>query len=178
MKNILVTYASKYGSTAEMAEKIGEVLRGSGLNVSISPAAEARDISSYEAVVLGSGVYAGHWLKEAVTFLDANEKTLVTKLVWIFSGGPTGEGDPVDIMHGWRFPEAQQEILERIGPKDITLFHGKIDMHKLHVGDKLIIKAVRAKVGDFRDWQAIGAWAKGIATALQPHPEVVKVVTR
>lgn len=166
MKNILLTYATKYGSTAEIAEKIGEVLRGSGLNVSILPVTEVRDVSSYEAVILGSGVYAGHWLKDAVHFLEQNETALATKPVWIFSSGPTGEGDPVEIMHGWRFPEGQNAILERIKPKDITLFHGNIDVHKLHLGDKLIIKAVRAKVGDFRDWEAIQNWAKRIATAL------------
>jgi menaquinone-dependent protoporphyrinogen oxidase len=76
-------------------------------------------------------------------------------------------------MHGWRFPEAQQTTINRIHPRDITLFHGNIDMHKLHLGDKLIIKAVRAKVGDFRDWVAIQRWAEGIATALQSRPEVV-----
>jgi menaquinone-dependent protoporphyrinogen oxidase len=167
MKNILVTYASKYGSTAEIAEKIGEVLRGGDLNISVLPLTEAGDISSYEAVILGSGVYAGHWLKDAVHFLESNEKALATKPVWIFSSGPTGEGDPVEIMHGWRFPEAQQAVIDRIHPKDITLFHGNIAIHKLHLGDKLIIKAVRAKVGDFRDWEAIQTWAKRIATALQ-----------
>jgi menaquinone-dependent protoporphyrinogen oxidase len=167
MKNILLTYASKYGSTAEIAEKVAEVLRGSDLNVTLLPAAEVGDVSSYEAVILGSGVYAGHWLKDAVVFLEQNEKVLATKPVWIFSSGPTGEGDPVDIMHGWRFPEAQKPIADRIKPKDIALFHGNIDTHKLHLGEKLIVKAVRAKIGDFRDWAAIQTWAKGIATALQ-----------
>jgi menaquinone-dependent protoporphyrinogen oxidase len=126
MKNILVTYASKYGSTAEIAEKIGEVLRASSFHVSILPVAEVQNLDSYDAVVLGSGVYAGHWLKDAVTFLETNGKILATKPVWVFSSGPTGEGDPVEIMHGWRFPEAQGATLGRIQPKDVTLFHGKL----------------------------------------------------
>jgi menaquinone-dependent protoporphyrinogen oxidase len=172
MKNILVAYASKYGSTAEIAEKITEVLRKENLEVSTLAANEVRDVSSYEAVILGSGVYAGHWLKDAVTFLESNEKVLSTKPVWIFSSGPTGEGDPIEIMHGWRFPEAQQSIISHIKPREIRLFHGKIDPHKLHLGDKLIVKAVRAKEGDFRDWEMISAWAKEIATALQQQ-EVV-----
>ncbi len=176
MKNILVAYASKYGATAEIAEKIGEVLRSSGLNISILPTHEVRDVNPYDAVVLGSGVYAGHWLKEAVAFLESNEKTLATKPFWVFSSGPTGEGDPVEIMHGWRVPEAQQPVIDYIKPRGITLFHGKIDPHKLHLADKLIVKAVRAKVGDFRNWEAIGTWAKGIASALQPQPEAVKEV--
>jgi menaquinone-dependent protoporphyrinogen oxidase len=173
MKNILIAYASKYGSTAEIAEKIGEILRKGNLEVSILAAHEVRDVSSYEAVILGSGVYAGHWLKDAVIFLELNEKVLATKPVWIFSSGPTGEGEPTQIMHGWRFPEAQQSIISHIKPREIRLFHGKIDPHELHLGDNLIVKAVRAKVGDFRDWEIISTWAKQIATALQP--ETVKV---
>lgn len=172
MKNILVTYASKYGSTAEIAEKIAEVLRKGNLEVSILAANEVGDVSSYDAVVVGSGVYAGHWLKDAVTFLESNENILATTPVWIFSSGPTGEGEPVEIMHGWRFPEAQQSTISHIKPRDIRLFHGKIDSHKLHLGDRLIVKAVRAKEGDFRDWEMISAWAKQIATELQQQ-EVV-----
>jgi menaquinone-dependent protoporphyrinogen oxidase len=173
MKNILVAYASQYGSTAEIAEKIGEVLRKENLEVSILAVNEIRDVSSYGAVILGSGVYAGHWLKDAVNFLESNEKVLATKPVWIFSSGPTGEGEPIEIMHGWRFPEAQQSLISHIKPRDIRLFHGKIDPDKLHLGDKLIVKAVRAKMGDFRDWDMISTWAKEISTALRP--ETVKV---
>jgi menaquinone-dependent protoporphyrinogen oxidase len=173
MNNVLVAYASKYGATAEIARKIGDVLREAGLPASVLAAENVRDVSSYDAVVLGSAVYAGHWLKEAVALLESNEKTLAMKPVWFFSSGPTGDGDPVDIMHGWRFPEAQQSIADRIQPKGITFFHGKIDLHNLHFTEKLMMKAVRAKVGDFRDWESISVWAKQIVTQLQPRQEVV-----
>jgi menaquinone-dependent protoporphyrinogen oxidase len=168
MKTVLVAHASKYGATAEIAEKIGDVLRQHGLEASVVPAGEVRDLKPYDAVVLGSGVYAGSWLKDAVTLLEQHEASLAAKPVWFFSSGPTGEGDPVEIMKGWRFPEAQKAVAERIKPRDMALFHGNIDVNKLHFGERLIIRAVRAKVGDFRDWEMIGAWAKGIAAALQP----------
>ncbi|MEZ4767952.1 MAG: nitroreductase/quinone reductase family protein [Caldilineales bacterium] len=64
-------------------------------------------------------------------------------------------------------PEGQQPIADRIGPKDIAVFGGAIDPDKLNFGEKLIIKAVKAQTGDFRDWDAINAWAQGIAGALQ-----------
>lgn len=173
MKKILVAYASKYGSTAEIAEKIGEVLSQNNLNVTVLEADKVSDVTAYDAVVLGSAVYAGSWLKDAATLLENSEKFLATKPVWFFSSGPTGEGNPVDIMHGWRFPEALEKVAERIKPRDIAFFHGKIDLDKMHFGEKLIIKALRAKTGDFRDWEAISVWAKQIAKALQPQQAVV-----
>ena len=87
---ILVAYATKYGATAEIAEKIGQVLREAGLRTDVLPVDRVSDLSPYQAVVLGSAVYIGKWRKEAVKFLQANEKALAEKLVWLFSSGPTG----------------------------------------------------------------------------------------
>ncbi len=174
MKNVLVTYGSRSGSTAEIANKIAEVLRTKGENVTVLPVASVTDLNPYNAVVLGSAVYVGHWMTEAVDFLKLHEEALSTRPVWIFSSGPTGAGDPVERMHGWRFPEAQQAIFERIKPQDIVLFHGKIDMHDLNFGEKIMLRALGAPTGDFRDWNAISAWAEGIAQVLRPL-EVVTV---
>ena len=168
MKNVLVTYASRSGSTTEIAEKIAEVLRSKGENVTIQPVAGVTDLNPYNAVVLGSAVYMGHWMKEAVEFLETHEDALSTRPVWIFSSGPTGPGEPVEQMHGWRFPEAQQAIADRIKPHDTVLFHGKIDIQDLNFGEKIMIRALGAPTGDFRDWNAITAWAEGIVQVLRP----------
>jgi len=98
-KNILVTYASKYGATKEIAEKIGEVLRQAGLRVDVLPVDGMRDLSPYKAVILGSAIYVDKWQKEALQLLRANEKILANRPVWIFSSGPTGKGDP---LNWWR----------------------------------------------------------------------------
>jgi len=164
---VLVAYGTKYGATGEIAERIGETMRGADWQVTVAPVEQAGDPAQYGAVVLGSAVYAGAWRKEAVAFLEANEAALAQRPVWFFSSGPTGEGDPVALMDGWRFPEAQQPIADRIGPRDIAFFGGKIDTDKLNLAEKLLIKSLRAPVGDFRDWNAIDAWAAGIAQALQ-----------
>jgi menaquinone-dependent protoporphyrinogen oxidase len=168
MKNVLVTYASRSGSTTEIAEKIAEVLRSKGENVTIGPVAGVKDLNPYSAVVLGSAVYMGHWMREAVEFLEHHEAALATRPVWIFSTGPTGPGDPVERLHGWRFPEAQQPIADRIKPQDTVLFHGKIDIQDLNFGEKIMIRALGAPTGDFRDWNAITGWAEGIARVLRP----------
>jgi menaquinone-dependent protoporphyrinogen oxidase len=164
---VLVAYATKYSATAEIAEKIGQVLRQAGLRTDVLPADRVSDLTPYKAVVLGSAVYVGQWRKEAATFLEANEKRLAGRLVWLFSSGPTGEGDPVQLMKGWRFPEAQQPIADRIRPRDIALFHGVLDMKKLSLAEKLVVKGLKAPVGDFRDWDAITSWATAIADALK-----------
>jgi len=166
-KYILVTYASKYGATEEIAEKIGEVLREAGLSTDILPIKRVSDLSSYKVVILGSAVYIGKWRKEAVKFLGANEKTLTEKMVWLFSSGPTGEGDPVERLDGWRFPTAQQPIADRIQPRDIVVFHGDVNMGKLNFIERKMITTVEAPLGDFRDWEAITAWATTIANELK-----------
>ena len=164
---VLVAYATKYGATAEIAEKIGQVLREAGLRADVHPADRVSDLTPYKAVVLGSGVYIGRWRKGAATFLKANEKALAERPVWLFSSGPTGEGDPVELTNGWRFPKALQPIADRIQPRDVAVFHGVMDGEKLNPFERWIIKNVKAPMGDFRDWDAITAWATAIADVLK-----------
>jgi len=165
--SVLIAYATKYGATAEIAEKIGEALRQASLKADVLPADKVGDISAYTAVVLGSAVYAGQWRGEAVKLLEANEQQLTNRAVWFFSSGPTGAGDPIELMKGFRFPEAQRPIADRIKPRDIAFFHGMIDMKKLNLAEKVLVKGIKAPIGDFRDWNAITAWANAIATELK-----------
>jgi len=162
-KQVLVAYGTKHGATAEIAEKIGEVLRQAGLAADVSAADQAGDPSAYQAVVLGSAVYIGQWRKEAVKFLESNEAALTGKPVWLFSSGPTGDGDPVELVQGWRFPGKLQPAADRVGARDIVVFHGKADPDALNFVEKFMLKQVKAAIGDYRDWQAITAWATSIA---------------
>ncbi len=164
---VLVAYATKYGATAEIAEKIGQVILQAGLETDVLPTDSVSDLAPYQAIVLGSAVYVGLWRKEAVAFLEAHEKAMARMPVWFFSSGPTGEGDPAQLMQGWRFPEAQQPIADRIQPRDTAFFHGVLDLKKVNLAEKLVIKGIKAPVGDFRDWDAITSWATTIADALK-----------
>ena len=152
---VLVAYATKYGATEGIAEKIGEVLGEAGLHVEVLPVDQVKDLDPYKAVVLGSATYIGRWRKEAAKFLRSNEKVLANKLVWLFSSGPMEEGDPVELMKGWRFPKSLQPIADRIQPKDIAIFHGAMEIENLSQLEKWMIKKVKAPIGDFRDWEAI-----------------------
>jgi menaquinone-dependent protoporphyrinogen oxidase len=164
---VLVAYATKYGSTAEIAEKIGQVMLEAGFDVVVRAADSIHDFTPFDAVVLGSAVYAGTWRREAIDLLEQHEQFLSEHPTWLFSSGPTGEGDPVELMKGWRFPEAQKPLAERIRPRDIAFFHGEIDMKKLNLAEKLIIKGIKAPTGDYRDWNAVVNWAKSIVSTLQ-----------
>ena len=166
---ILVAYATKYGATAGIAKKIGEVLTQAGLQVEVFPVKQVKDLDHYHAVVLGSATYIGRWRKEAAKFLKSNEKLLADKLVWLFSSGPTEKGNIEELMKGWRFPQSLHAIADRIQPKDIAIFHGAIDFEKLNWIEKWMIKKVKAPIGDFRDWEAIASWAKAIADVLKQN---------
>lgn len=167
-RNVLVTYASKYGATKEIAEKIGDVLGQAGLQADVFPVDGILDITPYEAMILGSAIYIGKWQKEAVEFLRVNEKVLANRPVWIFSSGPTGEGDPVELVEGLRVPVALQPVVDRIHPRDLVVFHGYINPDKINFIEKWSIKSlVKKPFGDFRNWDAIIAWATSIAESLK-----------
>lgn len=157
---LLVTYASKYGSTAEIAEVIGKELSKRNCEVEVKSVEQVGNLDGYDGFIIGSALYAGGWLKAAAEFLRSNLPLLASRPVWLFSSGPTGEGDPNEIVgSGWTFPEDLTALVETIKPRDVILFHGKIDLDKLSFGEKMIIKSVKATVGDYRDWLVIRTWA-------------------
>ena len=174
---ILVTYASKYGATREIAERIDAVLHQAGLQTDIYPVDGVQDLTPYKAVILGSAVYIGKWQKEAVAFLQTHEKSLAVRPVWLFSSGPTGEGDPVELVEGKRLPADLQMIVHRFQPRDVAVFHGYINPNKVNAIEKWAIKSlVKKPFGDFRDWDAIVNWGTRIVAemkAIEPLPDPV-----
>lgn len=161
-KRILVSAGSKHGATAEIAEHIGETLRARGLEVTVARPDEIESVDGYQAVVLGSGVYAGHWLGDAKDLADRVASSDPSPQAWLFSSGPLGdppkpEEDPVDVA----------AIVESTSARDHRVFAGKIDKSQLGFGERAIMVAVRAPEGDFRDWDAIEAWGNEIADALE-----------
>jgi menaquinone-dependent protoporphyrinogen oxidase len=164
---VLVTYATKYGATAEIAEKIAEVLQQEGLPADVVPVKQVKDLAPYSAVVLGSAVYIGRWRKEAIKFMEDNEQTLAQRDVWIFSSGPTDEGDPIELVEGWTLPDKLKPVADRIQPHDIAVFHGALDPEKLNFVERTMIKNINVPTGDFRDWEMIMFWATAVADTLK-----------
>lgn len=166
-RNFLITFASRYGATKEIAERIAEVFRQAELQTDVYPVDGIRDLKLYKAVILGSAVYMGKWRKEAVEFLQIHEKSLAHRPVWLFSSGPTGDGDPVELVGRKRLPAVLQPIADRIHPCDIAVFHGFINPDKINFIEKWAIKSlVKKPFGDFRDWDSIDSWARSIADTL------------
>lgn len=164
---VLVAYGSKHGMTAEIAERIGKVLRDQGVEAEVASARRAAGPTGYRAVVLGAGVYAGMWRREAAKYLKAHEAELARIPVWLFSSGPTGADDMEKLLSGWKFPAGLQAVAERIRPREIVVFRGAFDEGQASMFERWIMKKVKAASGDFRDWPAIESWARGIAGALK-----------
>ena len=159
--HVLVSAGSKHGATAEIADAIGQMLRRRGFDVTVEEPDDARPDAGYDAIVLGSGVYAGHWLKDAKNLAARIAGISARPPVWAFSSGPLGDPpkpdeEPVDV----------EEIVELVAPVDHRVFAGKIDKGDLSFAERAIMIAVRAPDGDFRDWDEIAAWADGIAATL------------
>ncbi len=164
---LLITYASKYGSTAGIAEVIGKELRKRNYEVEVRPVDQVGSLEGYDGFVIGSAVYAGSWMKPAAKFLRANQELLAGRPVWLFSSGPTGPGDPNELLDGWSFPENLAKVREKIQPKDVILFHGQLDLDKLNFAEKMIVKSIKATLGDYRDWLVIRGWARKIDLDVQ-----------
>jgi len=158
---VLVSVEAEHGSTEEIAAAIAAELLAAGLDVEAIEPAEVSSLEGYDAVVLGSAIYVGKWMLGVLRFLDRHAAALQSRDVWLFSTGPSG--DPREPNEGI----ADVGLLARIGVREHRVFSEKIDRSSLNLGERLIVKAVRAPEGDFSDWDAIRAWSRDIAQALQ-----------
>lgn len=169
---VLVAYASKYGSTQEVAEAIAATLRESGLMVDLEPMREVKTLEEYTAVVLGAPLYMLHWHKEARGFLSRHRENLTKRPVAIFALGPFNDEEKE-----WEEVRAQldKELAKFpwFTPMAIEIFGGKFDPEKLRFPDNLIAKLPASPLrnmpaSDARDWTAIRDWASNLATQFQP----------
>lgn len=166
MVNILVTYASKHGATAEIAQTIARVMKTFEFEVTARRVGYIESVSEYDVLILGSALYLGDWIPEATDFLYQHQEELKNKRVWLFASGPTGEGDPLDLLDGDFISDELAPLIEIIAPREIKLFKGKIDLRRLPPEERRIVKAAKVARGDYRDWNAIGAWAEEIGRKL------------
>jgi len=168
MSKILIAYATAAGSTGEVAEVIGKTLRESGATVDVFRAKEITDVSSYDAVVVGSGVRAGRTYTKAAQFLAAHGPALRQMPVAGFivclavkdseePGCPEAEG----------YLDAMFAQVEGVEPVSKGLFAGAVDYGKLPWLLGLILKRLKKEPGgDYRDWAAIESWAAGLPGVL------------
>ena len=161
---VLVTAASNHGATREIASRIGADLAEQGLEVELKNPEDVHELSRYDACVVGSAIYLGQWLKPATSFVGAHADELAQRPTWLFSSGPIvgdpPEPDPHDAAKG-------DALAETVHAREHKLFAGKLDTTKLNWCEKIAVRCVHAREGDYRDWQAIDEWAVAIARELQ-----------
>ncbi len=162
---ILVVYATRYGSTQEVAEKVAATLRASGLAVDVQPAKQVRSLDGYRAVVLGAPLYMFDWLKEARDFVSRHRAILEKMPVAVFALGPTEDKEK-----DWTETRKQlDKVLSKfpwLTPVAVELFGGKFDPARLTFPYNLIPALKQMPVNDIRDWEAIRAWVKSLAEKL------------
>ena len=165
--HILVAYATASGFTAGVADAIGQAMREAGASVDVQPARKVKDVSAYDAVVVGTGIRAGRVFTEAVSFLKRNQAVLRDKPVAYFAVCLTMKDDTEEnrCTVGAYF-DAFKAKAPDIQPVDIGMFAGGVDMEKLGFPFRMILKAMKSPEGDFRDWDAIRAWATGVLPKL------------
>jgi menaquinone-dependent protoporphyrinogen oxidase len=154
---VLVVVASKHGSTREIAEAVAR-----DLGAVLQDAEHAPSPAGFDAVVVGSAVYAGRWRETARDWVSAHAAELRTRPVWLFSSGPIGSPPfPPDEPHD------VHPLSELIGARGHQVFPGRLDKGLLSFGERAVVTAMRAPLGDFRDWDAVRVWAAEVARLLR-----------
>jgi menaquinone-dependent protoporphyrinogen oxidase len=158
---VLVASASKHGATGEIGDAIGAILSARGHIVTTLAAEQVEAVHPFDAAVIGSAVYAGHWMKQAIDLAERFTDRWADRAVWLFSSGPIGEPpkpeeDPVDVSR----------IMQLTGARAHRIFTGRLDKSKLSFPERAMVSAFRAPYGDFRNWDNIRTWASEIAEEL------------
>ncbi|HET8851011.1 MAG TPA: flavodoxin domain-containing protein [Ktedonobacteraceae bacterium] len=164
---ILVTYATRYGSTQEVAEAVAATLRECGLEVAIQPMRDVRTLEGYRAVVLGASLYMFHWHKDALRFLSRYREAITQRPVAIFALGPV-HADEKEFQGSREQLEKELAKFPWLTPAAIAIFGGKFDPQKLTFPYNLVPGLKNMPVSDVRDWTAIRTWASDLVAQFQP----------
>ena len=163
MSNVLVAYASRYGSTAEVAQAIAKELCGRGQTVTVCAVEDVTDLSVYDAVVIGSAIRMGRWLPAATNFVQTNQATLRSMPTAFF----TVHMLATDESEASRQQRTSYTAVERsvVQPSAEAFFAGVIDPQKLNLMERVMVKMVKSPTGDLRNWRAIRSWADDVAAS-------------
>jgi menaquinone-dependent protoporphyrinogen oxidase len=163
---ILVTYASRAGSTAGVAEAIGKTLVEHGAQVDVLPMKEVNDLSQYRAVVAGSAIRGAKWLPEAMQFMQMHQSALARKpfaafMVCITLSMPNGE------KYRSGLADWMQPVRALVRPASEGYFAGVLDFSKLPITPNILLMRLAVALGvfplgDHRNWNAIRSWASNL----------------
>lgn len=166
---ILVTYASQGGSTEGVAKAIGQALSTHGATVDVLPVNEVADLSPYHAVVIGSAVHSGKWMPEAAAFVERNQNALrqvPTAVFQVCMMLATGSAQYRQMAADWFAPLRAQIRPVAEGSFSGALWPDRYPKFSDKLGLRIFLACIKLKAGDYRDWDAIRAWAERIQPAL------------
>jgi menaquinone-dependent protoporphyrinogen oxidase len=167
--SVLVAYATRHGSTQEVAETIAATLREYGLQVDIQPMQEVQTLDQYNAIVLGTPIYMCIFHRDATHFLEQHRSVLTTRPVAIFALGA---------LHADEETLAREQLDKELAKfpwltvQATAVFGGRFDPANLDYPLNLMAPLRNMPVSDMRDWKAIRAWASDLAAQFQPVPEL------
>jgi menaquinone-dependent protoporphyrinogen oxidase len=166
-RTILLAYATRYGSTQQVAETIAAALRQAGLAVDLQPMQEVKSLDRYDAVVLGAAIYNARWHPDAHRFLSQHQESLGRRPVAIFALGPLTR-DAGAMRRSRHQLDVELKKYPWLKPVALEMFVGKYDPTKPGLGflERLM------PASDRRDWDAVRAWAIALPTELQ-HAEIL-----
>jgi menaquinone-dependent protoporphyrinogen oxidase len=159
-KKVLVAYASKYGSTGGVADAIGKELCSKDVAADVVLIKNANNISSYQGVIVGSPIYMGKWMSEAADFVKKNKESLRKVPLAYFLVGMTLARHPEKRAEALSYMDPILKAVPEIEPVGIGTFAGAMDYNNLSWINKKILASKGSPEGDFRDWDAIRAWAR------------------
>jgi menaquinone-dependent protoporphyrinogen oxidase len=163
-RKILVAYATRTGSTAEVAETIARHLCEAGLSAEARPVGDVTNLDGYAGAVLGSAVRYASWLPEMTDFMSAQRDALSTIPVAFFTMHMLALGDePAAVAERAKYTAKAREL---VTPTDEVFFEGMIDPARLSFFDRMAVRLVKSPVGDRRDWGRIAGWADALAPRL------------
>jgi menaquinone-dependent protoporphyrinogen oxidase len=165
---ILLAYATRYGSTQEVAETITTTLREGGLEVELQPMQEVKSLDKYDAVVLGAAIYNAKWHSDAHQFLSQYREALGQRHVAIFALGPLSTSDAAK-RNSRRQLDSELAKYPWLKPVVVEIFAGKYDPSKPGLG--FFERLLPAR--DHRNWNAIRAWANELPAQLQQDEKLV-----
>jgi menaquinone-dependent protoporphyrinogen oxidase len=175
-EKILIAYASRYGSTREVAEKMADTLHFQGFTADVQPVEKVKSVADYASIILGMPIYFGSWPKDIHHFLERNRDTLTGVNLFIFSLGPT------HVQDGETAEAKEQNAHELakypwLSPRSMVMFGGRFDPSKLRFPDTLITALPASPLhglafSDLRDWDAIRIWVEETALSIKTNTAV------
>ena len=173
LPEMLIAYVTRSGSTAEVAEALGESLREAGIKADALPMTNVESVPEGKPVILGAALYVGHFPKEFHQFVAHNRAALTRLHPWVFVMGPT-ENEPRHFESARQQAEKQLAKYPWLRPIEVRIFGGKFDPRTLTLPFPMSLimnlpgnPMSKLPASDIRDWEGIRAWAKSIADSVK-----------